>query len=193
MNPCLLNSNATVQPATPAPMTAIFKGVQDLTAYQCSCILFNMCIMEDFIKGLHNLARWVVVAGGVWAIYISVWGLLTRNKWTPMVQRSGLIFTIALQLQFVLGIVLYLISPLVGGALNRLDRPIQSHEVRQFTFEHPILMLLALVAAQLGYSLSRRGNNDRVKFIRASIGFVIAGVFLFVGVPWSSRPLLPWG
>ena len=152
-----------------------------------------MVTMEDFIKGLHNLTRWVVVAGGIWAIYSSVRGLLTKNRWTPMVQRSGLIFTIALQLQFVLGIVLYLISPLVGGALNRLDRPIQSHEVRQFTFEHPILMLLALVAAQLGYSLSRRGNNDRVKFIRASIGFVIAGVFLFVGVPWSSRPLLPWG
>ena len=152
-----------------------------------------MVTMEDFIKGLHNLTRGVVVAGGIWAIYSSVRGLLTKNRWTPMVQRSGLIFTVALQIQLLLGIALYVISPLAGGALNTLDRSIQSLEVRQFAFEHPILMMLALVAAQLGYSLSRRGNNDRAKFTRASIGFLMAAVFLVVGIPWGNRPLLPWG
>ena len=80
-----------------------------------------MVTMEDFIKGLHNLTRWVVVAGGIWAIYSSVRGLLTKNRWTPMVQRSGLIFTVALQIQLLLGIALYVISPLAGGALNTLD------------------------------------------------------------------------
>jgi hypothetical protein len=54
-------------------------------------------------------------------------------------------------------------------------------------------MLLALLAAQLGYSLSWRGAKDQANFTRASIGKFLAAVFLIVGIPWGNILLISWG
>lgn len=148
--------------------------------------------MIEFIMGLHNLLRWVVVFAGLIAIFTALRGLLTRAAWTQADRRAGLVFTTALQLQLLLGIILYVISPLVQGALSNFGAAMESDVLRRFALEHPLLMLLATLAAQLGYSLSRRASTDRAKFGRASVGYLLAAALIVVGTPWG-RSLIPWG
>lgn len=147
--------------------------------------------MIDFLTGLHNLLRWVVLVAGVLAIGASFRGLVIRAPWTDGVRRLGLVFLSSLHLQLVLGLILYAFSPLIRNALGNMSAAMQSDQLRFFVVEHLTLMILAVVSAQLGYSLSKRVEGDRKKFVRAGIGYGLAGILLIVGIPWW-RPLIPW-
>jgi cytochrome c oxidase assembly factor CtaG len=150
-----------------------------------------MAGMIDFLTGLHNLLRWVVLVAGVLAIGATLRGLASRAPWTDNVRRLGLVFLSSLHLQLVLGLILYAFSPLVRNALGNMSAAMQSDQLRFFVVEHLTLMILAVVAAQLGYSLSKRVEGDQKKYVRASVGYGLAGILLIVGIPWW-RPLIPW-
>lgn len=142
--------------------------------------------MLAFLVGLHNLLRWVVLLGGVAAVALALRGLLTRAPWTAGVQRAGLVFTSALGLQLLVGLVLYLpwlrsgsgITPLIDGRVRIV--------------EHVFTMFLAVVVAQLGYSLSKRADSDRARYLRASVGYVVAALLIVWAIPWGES-LIPWG
>jgi ABC-type dipeptide/oligopeptide/nickel transport system permease component len=146
----------------------------------------------QILKGLHNIIRWVVVLGGIYAIVTSLQGLFNNGKWTDTNKRAGLIFTNALNLQFVIGLILFFISPYIKGLLaSGMSNIMSNSQSRFFVVEHWFTMILALVAAQLGYSLAKRANTDRAKFTRSSIGYVLAALLMAYGIPWG-RPLFPF-
>lgn len=147
--------------------------------------------MYELIKGLHNIVRWVVVFGGVYALVTALRGLFTGATWGATDKRAGVIFTSALGLQLILGILLYFVSPYIQGLMGAgMDTVMANSEARFFVVEHFTVMLLALVAAQLGYSLGKRAPSDRAKFVRSSVGYVLAALLIAYGIPWW-RPLLP--
>lgn len=143
--------------------------------------------MYPFLLGLHNLLRWLVVLAAVWAIAVALRGLLSRSTYGEGARRAGLAFTSVLNLQFLVGIALYLVSPLLrdGGPMADMDG-------RLGVMEHVGSMFLAVVAAQLGYSLARRAETDRAKYVRATVGYVLAGLLILWATPWG-RSLVPWG
>lgn len=147
--------------------------------------------MVDFLIGLHNLMRWVVLVTGVLAIGGTLRGLATRAPWTDGVRRAGLAFVVSLHVQLVLGLILYVVSPLVRNALQDMSTAMQSDTLRFFVVEHLTLMVVAIAAAQAGYSLAKRAEGDRTKYVRSAIGFTLAGILLIIGIPWW-RPLVPW-
>ncbi len=142
------------------------------------------------LKAVHNIVRWIIVLGGLYAIITSLQGLFTKGIWSENNKRAGLIFTSALNLQFILGLILFFISPIAQGAMKNMAEAMKVKELRFFVAEHWVTMILALLAAQLGYSLAKRATTDRAKFIRSSIGYVLAGILIVIGIPWW-RPLFP--
>jgi hypothetical protein len=147
--------------------------------------------MYLFLTGLHNLFRWLVVLGGVVAIVVMVRGLATSARWGASERRLGTLFVRSLELQFVLGLILYVISPLVRTGLRDMGAAMGNDELRFFTVEHILVMVLAVVAAEIGFAMARRAGSDRAKFVRATSGFVLAGLLIGYGIPWW-RPLIPW-
>ncbi|MCA9835270.1 MAG: hypothetical protein KC422_00080 [Trueperaceae bacterium] len=148
--------------------------------------------MYIFLKALHSIVRWIVVLGGVYAIILALRGLFTKAHWGINEKRAGLIFTNALNIQFVIGLILYFISPLGARLFSAGDMAaVMGNKIQRFfAVEHLTIMILALVAAQLGYSLAKRAKTDQAKFVRASVGYVLAGLLLAYGIPWW-RPLFP--
>ena len=70
-----------------------------------------------FLRDAHSLLRWIVLMACLWAL-LRVWsGLLGRAEWTRKDQMAGLIFTSLLNVQFVLGLILYAISPIMRTAM----------------------------------------------------------------------------
>lgn len=147
--------------------------------------------MYLFLTGLHNLLRWLVVLGGIAAIALMLRGLFARAAWGAAERRSALVFVRALEVQFLLGIVLYVISPIVRTGLRDMGAAMADDRLRFFVVEHALVMLLAVAAAEIGYGAARRAATDRARFVRASTGFVLAGVLIAYGIPWW-RPLVPW-
>lgn len=122
----------------------------------------------QILKAIHSIVRWVIVLGGLYAIIISLQGFFGNGKWTETHKRAGLIFTSALNLQFVIGLLLFFISPYIKTLLaSGMSNVMSDSQSRFFVVEHWFTMVLALIAAQLGYSLAKRATTDKAKFMRS--------------------------
>ncbi len=139
---------------------------------------------------LHNITRWLVLIAAIYAIIVSLRGLISTKPWTKSDQRAGLIYSSILGVQLILGIILYVLSPVVQSGLRDMASTMQNSQLRFFVVEHITLMILAVIVAQLGYSLSKRANGDKAKFMRSSISYVLATALVLFGIPWW-RPFFP--
>ena len=150
-----------------------------------------------FFTDGHSLLRWVVFLAGFWAL-IRVWsGFAARSPWTRKEHLAGLVFTSLLNLQVLLGILLYAISPITRSALANFAGAMKDPVTRFFAVEHPTAMLAAAIIAQAGFSLAKRASSDRASFRRAVIAYSVAALLVVAAIPWPflkyGRPLLPFG
>ncbi|MGL4611527.1 MAG: hypothetical protein ACRCYY_17930 [Trueperaceae bacterium] len=139
---------------------------------------------------LHNVSRWLVLVAAIYAIVVSLRGLTGNKTWTKVDQRAGLIYSSLLGVQLIIGLILYVISPVVQSGLRDMASTMQNSQIRFFVVEHITLMILAVIVGQLGYSLSKRAATDKAKFTRSSIGYILATVLVLFGIPWW-RPFFP--
>lgn len=147
--------------------------------------------MYEVVKGLHNILRWVVLAGGAYALFVAYRGLFGRATWREGGRLSGIVFTSALNVQLMLGLLLYGISPITRAAMQDLGAAMGDDTFRYFAMEHFVSMILAVVAAQAGFSLAKRAEGERARFVRAAVGYTLAALLVLSVIPWW-RPLLPW-
>lgn len=133
---------------------------------------------------VHSLFRWLVLAVALYVVLRMATGLATGRAWEEDDRRAGVFFTIAMDVQLLLGIALFAISPTIRHGISDVAQAMKDSTVRFMLAEHPILMLLAVVFAHLGSVLSRRGPTDRVKFVRAAGGYSLAIALLLAGIPW---------
>ena len=146
-------------------------------------------------KDVHSLLRWLVILSLAWAL-LRMWsGYLSKAEWTAQDRKSGVIFTSILNLQLLIGIVLYFISPITKAAMANFGAAMKDGQLRYFAVEHLTGMLLAVIIAQVGFSLSKRAPTDRAKFLKAAVTYTIAGVLILASIPWPfmkyGRPLFP--
>jgi hypothetical protein len=147
-----------------------------------------------FLLNTHSLLRWLVILSCLWAL-ICVWrGLLAKGSWTGKDRIAGVIFTSILNVQFLLGLLLLFTGPM-RAAFSSMSTTMKDPVMRFFAVEHPFMMLLAVIIAQAGFSLSKRAGADRAKFLRATICYTVSGVLILASIPWpfmkAARPLFP--
>lgn len=143
----------------------------------------------------HSILRWVVVLTLLWSLLRYWSGLLSKSEFTRQDRMAGLVFTSFLNLQFLLGIILYASSPLTKAAMANFGAAMKDPTLRFFAVEHPTGMLLAVIIAQVGFSMAKRAPSDRAKFLRGAIAYTISGLLIVASIPWPfmkiARPLFP--
>ena len=145
--------------------------------------------MQTILITLHNISRWLVLVFGIWAAVRAFSGWRGKKAWTPTDDRAGLLFTSLLDLQLLFGLVLYFTSPFMAPILKNFGAAMGNSSARFFAVEHLGAMLLAIIVAHVGRSLSKKAATDKAKHKRAAIGFTVAVVLILAAIPWS-RPLL---
>lgn len=146
-----------------------------------------------FLKGLHNLLRWFVVLGGIWALVTAFRGLTAKLRYDKAAQTAGKFFVGILDAQVVVGVILYLVSPFIKAAMEAgMAVAMKNADVRFFLVEHVIIMVLAAVAAHVGLATARSASTAQASFTRALIWYLIAAILIAYGTPWG-RSLIPWG
>lgn len=145
----------------------------------------------------HNLTRWAVLVTAVWALAHAWRGYLSRGRWGRGARLPGLVFTTVLNLQFVLGLMLYFNSPFVRPVFTAPAYATSSTFAAVFTLLHPVAMTAAAVLAQVAYSAAKRAADDRRRYRAAAVGYGVAVALVLAAVPWPflpyGRPLLPAG
>lgn len=143
--------------------------------------------MYEIILALHNITRWLVLAAALWALARAFLGWRRRTAWTETDRKAGLFYGIAVDVQFLLGLILSFVSPLVAGAVQNLGEAMQAPGLRFYIAEHIPLMLLALIAVHITSSLSKRGDDDAARHRRAFFGYGLATLLIVIAVPWARR------
>jgi hypothetical protein len=135
--------------------------------------------MYPTILIVHSWVRWLVILAGVWAVIEASRGRARG--------RSSLLFTVALDVQLLLGGLLYgALSPVTRSALAAGGEVMKNPVWRFWVVEHPALMILAVVFGHVGRVAARRGR-------RALVWYVLALLAVLAAVPWPflahGRPL----
>lgn len=149
--------------------------------------------MYPFLLTLHNILRWLIVITAVVALVRMYSGWLGKKAWTKADDRAGLWFTMMLDIQLLVGLLLYFVfSPTTLSFLSG-QAGMSNGLVRYFAVEHLLMMLIAVVVAHVGRSMSKKATTDAGKFKRGAIWFSIAVLLILAAIPWPFMPVSrPW-
>lgn len=147
--------------------------------------------MYTFILAVHNILRWIVLILAVLALVRAYSGWFGRREWTEADRKVGTFFGVSLDVQLLLGLILYFaLSPITRAAFQDFGATMRNEVARFFALEHILYMVLAVVLAHLGSITARRASEAVNKHRRAALWFTLAFMALMLGMPWF-RPLLP--
>lgn len=118
----------------------------------------------------HSGWRYLVILVVVLALLKFLVGWLGKQRWTGLDQRLGTITPIVIDIQWLLGILVWIMQQRWLG-----NNPLAS-------WEHPTTMTLALIAVHIGWSRAKRTTGATDKFRTAFVGFLIAGLLVALGV-----------
>lgn len=142
----------------------------------------------------HSYMRWVVVILGVLLIVRSLVGWLGKRSWSEAVGRLGLSFTISMDVQLLLGLLLYgVFSPTMQRVFSNFGQAMGDARLRFWAVEHIFVMIVAVVLAHIGHITAKRLPEDR-RYRRYAIFAGLAMLAVVLAIPWpfsgaDPRPL----
>lgn len=152
--------------------------------------------MTATVLVVHSLLRWAIVLLALLVLSRAVHGLRSGRAWTQLDQRAGLGLVISMDLQFVVGLLLYHVSVLTPASLGDLRDAMHDSELRYFAVEHVVGMVLALIAVHIGWARAKRAVDDPSRFRSLAVGIGLCALLLALSVPWpwlaNGRPLFPF-
>jgi len=140
--------------------------------------------MYSILLALHNILRWGVLLGGIYAITKSVLGLMNKTAFTPTENRAHIIFVIFCHTQLLVGLILYFVSPVVHEALNS-GTLMKDANFRFVGVEHISVMIIAIALIQVGRTLSKKATDAAAKHKKALIFFSIGMILILSRIPWN--------
>lgn len=147
--------------------------------------------MYSFILATHNIVRWLVLIAAVVVIVQAFVGWLGKKEWSKAGNLVGIIYVSAVDLNVLLGLILYLfLSPLTRQAFADFGAAMGNPILRFFAVEHIFMMLVALVLAHIGRSLSKKATETAKKHRTAAIWYTLSLLVILIMIPWD-RPFWP--
>lgn len=136
------------------------------------------------LRSSHSGLRWLLLIALIIAIVLLFRAAFRKGKGKPA-RTFGLIAMILAHFQFLFGIVLYFISPLVQfSAASMKDKLL-----RFYLVEHISLMLIAIVLITLGYSLGKKAPAPATGFRKQFYYYLIGFILIMLSIPWPFRDL----
>jgi hypothetical protein len=137
----------------------------------------NVGFTGNFWVDVHMVWRWVMLAVALVTVVKALIGWLGKQPWTKLDDKLGLFFTIAVDIQFLLGLILWFAGPFkITNAGALMSSPL----ARFYLVEHPLLMLVALVLAHIGRNRSREAEPDVQKHKTAFIFYLLSFLFILL-------------
>jgi hypothetical protein len=147
--------------------------------------------MYPAILVAHSWLRWVALVAGV----LTLSALFKPDAASAArAERTGLVLLIALDVQMLLGLLLYFaLSPFTTEALKNMGAAMQNPALRFFAVDHIVTMFGAVILVHVGRVLGRSASSADAKRNRLLICIGFAVLAMLAGIPWpgmaGGRPL----
>ena len=138
----------------------------------------------------HSWVRWAVLILLVTVVARAWRGRRARNAvWSTLDERCHAALVAVVDLQFLLGLVLYAVSPFVRAFF---DDPIANQKVRILRFfgeEHVLMMVAAVAFVHVGRVRARRSTDITQRHRRVFVWTLAALIFVLASIPWPFFPV----
>jgi cytochrome bd-type quinol oxidase subunit 2 len=142
--------------------------------------------LYSFFKYFHSGFRYVVMLLVLLAILNALAGWFGKKTYKNGDRKLNLFAMISAHTQFLIGLVLYFLSPYVQFASTAM----KDSTLRYWTVEHIAMMLFAIILITIGHSRSKRAMLPEAKHRAVAIFYVLALIVVIVAIIQSQRPLL---
>jgi hypothetical protein len=145
--------------------------------------------MYTTVLFVHSWLRWAVILFGLLALLRAVTGSLARRSWQPLDDRLGLLFIIAIDVQILLGLLLYFVlSPITQGALADFGAAMGNSALRFWAVEHVFGTVVGAFLAHRGRARVRKIPDAARRHKAGAIFIVLALVAILASIPWPGTP-----
>lgn len=139
--------------------------------------------MYSTVLLVHSWVRWIALVAGFGATFAAYRGEGSTSE------RWGLLLMLALDIQMLLGLMLYLVlSPNMREILAHFSESMQGATTRFWAVEHMTAMFGAVIFVHVGRVLARTAKTPNARRVRLMTCFGIATILMLAGMPWPGRP-----
>jgi hypothetical protein len=130
----------------------------------------------EILVAIHGIGRWIVLLAALAAIVAggAVWA--GRASWQTG-DRLGMIYTILLDIQVALGILIWILTILGLNSVQSI-----------LLVAHPLVMLLALGIAHMVRVRAGRAGSDPARGRLVTLGFLASLILIILGIPGFLLP-----
>ncbi len=148
--------------------------------------------MYPLVLMLHSWIRWLAIVAGLGALLAA---LRSREETERSAEWWSLLFTTSLDVQFVLGLLLYfVVSPNMQMVRAHFAEAMRIPQLRFWAVEHITAMFAAVVFAHVGRVLTRRATTPGARRVRRLAFYGLAVILIIAATPWPGfvygRPLV---
>lgn len=146
----------------------------------------------SLLLNLHSYWRYAVLILLILAILAALAGWFGKKSYKEGNRKLNLFTLISTHIQFLLGLVLYFLSPFVKT--GDMGTAMKDGNLRYWTVEHTVMMLIAIVFITVGHSKSKKLLDGVAKHRTIGIFYSLALIIILVAImmmgdrqPWQIR------
>jgi hypothetical protein len=134
---------------------------------------------------IHSWLRWLLLILCLTVVVRSAYGWIKKGEYLKGDNIISSMLTGLFHLQLILGLLLYFVlSPITEAALADFGNAMKDPVLRFWGIEHILVMILAITAAQMGRTKSKKAVKSADKFRIQTIYFLIALILVLSRIPW---------
>ena len=141
--------------------------------------------MYNFIQKFHSGWAYLALLILVIAVVNSLIGMSSKKEFTLKDRKIALFALIAIHIQFLVGIILYFISPNGLQMIKAVGMGGLTTESRLLALEHPLINIIAITLITIGWSKHKKLLTNESKFKTFSIFYGLGLVLILSRIPWK--------
>jgi hypothetical protein len=145
--------------------------------------MYNLALLA------HSWLRWAVILAGFIAVGRAIVGAAGRRNWTSIDDRVGFWFVTLLDVQILLGLILYFaLSPITRAAMHDFGAAMSSSGLRFWAVEHVFGMIVGAALVHTGRARTRKLIDSSARHKVTAISYALGLLAILFSVPWPSMP-----
>ncbi|WP_310994343.1 hypothetical protein [Aequorivita marina] len=143
--------------------------------------------MANTLQFIHSYWAYLVLLIVVLATLNALAGFFSKREYGAKDFRISLFALIVVHIQFLIGLILYFVSPLGLQNItnNGMGVVMKDSTFRLYAVEHPFVMILTAIFITIGYSKHKKKLLSNKKFKTLSIFYTIALILMLSRIPWG--------
>lgn len=142
--------------------------------------------MYNALLFIHSYVRYIVLILLIVVIIASAVGLINKKPYSNSDNKLGLFLLIFTHLQFLVGIILYFVSPAVVFS----GESMKNSSARYWLVEHAFGMIIAIALITAARVTSKKMSDSQAKYRRLLIFNLIAFLIVVLTISFSGRDFI---